>query len=203
MLPPHLSAASGFNAYSSGLYPMTSIAGAEYIPHSSPGHFSAIATSESDNNWPDMTSSYDDHYGPVASVASMMPPHHLPPTSFSGHVDPAMYRLYSQQEEPAARPLDPMPDYPVTSDGLYVGADLNGGVGLMSGGALGAVGGVPLGLDAMSVSGLGAGYTSTNASCSDISGLCEIEDSEVNLSDYDSDQNGGLHGSTLGLSSQV
>jgi hypothetical protein len=30
------------------------------------------------------------------------------------------------------------------------------------------------------------GYTSTNASCSDISGLCEIEDSEVNLSEEDS-----------------
>ena len=30
------------------------------------------------------------------------------------------------------------------------------------------------------------GYTSTNASMSDISGLCEIDDSEVNLSDNDS-----------------
>ncbi len=39
-------------------------------------------------------------------------------------------------------------------------------------------------IDDMSVS-LG-GYTSTNASMSDISGLCEIEDSEVNLSDNDS-----------------
>lgn len=41
-------------------------------------------------------------------------------------------------------------------------------------------------IDDMSVS-MG-GYTSTNASCSDISGLCEIEDSEVNMSDNDSDQ---------------
>ena len=40
-------------------------------------------------------------------------------------------------------------------------------------------------VDDMSVS-MG-GYTSTNASCSDISGLCEIEDSEVNMSDNDSD----------------
>ena len=40
-------------------------------------------------------------------------------------------------------------------------------------------------IDDMSVS-MG-GYTSTNASCSDISGLCEIEDSEVNMSDNDSD----------------
>lgn len=40
------------------------------------------------------------------------------------------------------------------------------------------------GIDEMSVS-MG-GYTSTNASCSDISGLCEIEDSEANLSDNDS-----------------
>ncbi len=40
------------------------------------------------------------------------------------------------------------------------------------------------GIDNMSVS-MG-GYTSTNASMSDISGLCEIEDSEVNLSDNDS-----------------
>ncbi|XP_064610099.1 protocadherin Fat 1-like isoform X2 [Liolophura sinensis] len=39
-------------------------------------------------------------------------------------------------------------------------------------------------LDDMSVS--VGGYTSTNASCSDISGLCEIEDSEINLSDEDS-----------------
>ena len=194
---------------------MTSIAGADYIPHSSPGHFSAIATSESDNNWADMTSSYDDprFVGlPVSSAAavaaaSMLPPpphhhhHQLPPTSFAGHVDPAaVYRLYSQQEEPAnTRPLDPLPDYPIVGDGgFYAGGDLNAG---QLGGAVGGV--APLGLDAMSVSGLGAGYTSTNASCSDISGLCEIEDSEVNLSDYDSDQNGGLHGSTLGLSSQV
>ena len=197
MLPPHLSAASGFNAYNSGLYPMTSISGADYIPHSSPGHFSTIATSESDNNWPDMTSSYDDHYGPVSSASALLPSQ-IPPTSYSGAVDP-MYRLYSQQEEPSVRPLDPMPDYPVTGDGaLYAGAgDMSAAVGH----AVSASG--PLGLDAMSVSGLGAGYTSTNASCSDISGLCEIEDSEVNLSDYDSDQNGGLHGSTLGLSSQV
>ncbi len=40
------------------------------------------------------------------------------------------------------------------------------------------------GIDNMSVS-MG-GYTSTNASMSDISGLCEIDDSEVNLSDNDS-----------------
>ena len=40
------------------------------------------------------------------------------------------------------------------------------------------------GLDDMSIS--MAGYTSTNASCSDISGLCEIEDSEANLSDNES-----------------
>ncbi|XP_069130300.1 protocadherin Fat 1-like isoform X3 [Argopecten irradians] len=39
-------------------------------------------------------------------------------------------------------------------------------------------------IDNMSVS--VGGYTSTNASCSDISGLCEIEDSEVNLSEEDS-----------------
>ncbi|XP_033742919.1 LOW QUALITY PROTEIN: protocadherin Fat 1-like [Pecten maximus] len=39
-------------------------------------------------------------------------------------------------------------------------------------------------IDNMSVS--VGGYTSTNASCSDISGLCEIEDSEVNLSEDDS-----------------
>lgn len=39
-------------------------------------------------------------------------------------------------------------------------------------------------IDNMSVS--VGGYTSTNASCSDISGLCEIEDSEVNLSDEES-----------------
>jgi len=38
--------------------------------------------------------------------------------------------------------------------------------------------------DNMSVS--VGGYTSTNASCSDISGLCEIEDSEINLSDEES-----------------
>lgn len=36
-------------------------------------------------------------------------------------------------------------------------------------------------IDDMSVS--FGGYTSTNASCSDISGLCDIEDSEMNLSD--------------------
>lgn len=40
------------------------------------------------------------------------------------------------------------------------------------------------GIDEMSVS-MG-GYNSTNASVSDISGLCEIEDSEANLSDNDS-----------------
>ena len=40
------------------------------------------------------------------------------------------------------------------------------------------------GIDNMSVS-MG-GYTSTNASMSDISGLCEIDDSEVNLGDNDS-----------------
>ena len=212
VLPPHLSAASGFNAYNSGLYPMTSISGSDYIPHSSPGHFSAIATSESDNNWPpDMTSSYDDHYGPVSSASALLPPSSshqmIPPTSsvFSpGNpgVDPAaMYRLYSQQEEPSVRPMDPMPDYPgVAGDGGMFGAAAGGDINAMGH----AVGVTPLGLDAMSVSGIGAGgYTSTNASCSDISGLCEIEDSEVNLSDYDSDQNGGLHGSTLGLSSQV
>ena len=46
-------------------------------------------------------------------------------------------------------------------------------------------------IDDMSVS-MG-GYTSTNASMSDISGLCEIEDSEVNLSDNDSaDENNAL-----------
>ena len=99
------------------------------------------------------------------------------------------------------RPMDPMPDYPgVAGDGGMFGAAAGGDINAMGH----AVGVTPLGLDAMSVSGIGAGgYTSTNASCSDISGLCEIEDSEVNLSDYDSDQNGGLHGSTLGLSSQV
>ena len=51
-------------------------------------------------------------------------------------------------------------------------------------------------IDDMSVS-MG-GYTSTNASCSDISGLCEIEDSEMNLSDYDSgDENHSSRLSTL------
>lgn len=33
------------------------------------------------------------------------------------------------------------------------------------------------------------GYTSTNASISDISGLCEIEDSEINLSEDSGDEN--------------
>jgi hypothetical protein len=37
------------------------------------------------------------------------------------------------------------------------------------------------------------GYTSTNASCSDISGLCEIEDSEVNLSEEDSGDEHYIH----------
>ena len=125
-----------------------------------------------------------------------------------------MYRLYERQGEPPppllmtsaastamSRPADPMPDYPGVGGDPLLYAGAGGGMSA----AAAAVAATPLGLDAMSVSGLGAGYASTNASCSDISGLCEIEDSEVNLSDYDSDQNGGggLHGSTLGLSSQV
>ncbi|GAB1601746.1 protocadherin Fat 1 isoform X5 [Argonauta hians] len=39
--------------------------------------------------------------------------------------------------------------------------------------------------DDMSVS--VGGYTSTNVSCSDISGLCDIEDSDMNITDHDSD----------------
>lgn len=39
-------------------------------------------------------------------------------------------------------------------------------------------------MDDMSIS--VGGYTSTNASMSDISGVCDIEDSEANITDYDS-----------------
>ena len=47
-------------------------------------------------------------------------------------------------------------------------------------------------MDDMSMS---VGFTSNNASCSDISGLCEIDDSEINNSDDDSDddENTPLH----------
>ena len=124
--------------------------------------------------------SYDDAFPSPAHNYNLHPNHYLPNYSYHGDGGGAGEEARAARQQAYAY----QPPH-LQHEGFHEYADYP-----------------PSAIDEMSVS-MG-GYTSTNASCSDISGLCEIEDSEINMSGEDScDDNASSKMSASHIHTQV